>query len=310
MPELASRTLFSGGDVLHPNDLGNAEVANFGNNIDNRLREHYKWKGSALGVVGLTLSSDNERIIGGLFITRGVTKFKEQKVSCNFIWPDSTPNIILAVTIPHLDVFTFEAGGLWSEIVPSQKIVHSFHGADGCVVLADERNRLGVGDFSVRMVCQLSSSSDGRKGVVMKFAILLFPASAAELDDVPESKFPGWPGIQLYEGTFPVGPKPTVPWQCPILPFVRPGVTFDELPTAPSGKRLRHAVAAVMRKAGQPDTLANGGEVLEKWATIRTNPRALVSILPVTTWPAVEASPEPEGKIFLSLLILCQLPSL
>jgi hypothetical protein len=38
MPDISSRTLFSGGDVLHPNDLGNAEVANFGNNIDNRLR--------------------------------------------------------------------------------------------------------------------------------------------------------------------------------------------------------------------------------------------------------------------------------
>ncbi len=77
MPDNASRTLFSGGEVLHPNDLGNAEVANFGNNIDNRLREHYKWKGQALGTIGLTLSSDNECVIGGLFITRGATKFKE-----------------------------------------------------------------------------------------------------------------------------------------------------------------------------------------------------------------------------------------
>jgi len=298
MPDIASRTLFSGGEVLHPNDLGNAEVANFGNNIDNRLREHYKWKGQALGTIGLTLSSDNERVIGGLFITRGVTKFKEIKVSCNLIWPESTPNIILALSVPTLDIFSFDAGGLWSEIVPSQNVVHTFHGGDGCVVLADERLRLGVGDFSIRLVCQLSSSSDGRKGIVMKFAILLFPASAAELEDVPESKFPGWPGVQLYEGTFPVVPKPTVPWQCPILPFLRPGVAFEELSTAPSGKRLRHAVAAIMRKAGQPDPLPNGGEVLVKWGNIRSNPRLLLNTLPVTTWPAVEASPEPEGKKF------------
>jgi hypothetical protein len=203
MLDNASRTLFSGVEVLHPNDLCNAEVANFGNNIDNRLREHYKWKGQALGTIGLTLSSDNERVIGGLFITRGATKFKELKVSCNLIWPESTLNIILALSVPSLDIFSFDAGGLWSEIVPSQSEVHSFHGGEGCVVLADERHRMGVGDFSVPM-----------------------------------------------------------------------------------------------RKAGQPDVLPNGGEVLEKWGNIRSNSRLLLNTLPVTMWPPVKASPEPEGKVF------------
>jgi hypothetical protein len=32
------------------------------------------------------------------------------------------------------------------------------------------------------MVWQISSLSDGRKGIVMKFVILLFPASAEELN--------------------------------------------------------------------------------------------------------------------------------
>jgi hypothetical protein len=76
-------------------------------------------------------------------------------------------------------------------------------------------------------------------------------------------------------------------------------VAFEELSTAPSGRRLRHAVAAIMRKAGQPDPLPNGGEVLVKWGNIRSNPRLLLNTLPVTTWPAVEASPEPEGKKFI-----------
>ena len=59
MPLLTSRTLFSGGEAIHPNDLGNAEVLNFTTSIDNRLKDLYKWKGQALGAVGLNLSGDN-----------------------------------------------------------------------------------------------------------------------------------------------------------------------------------------------------------------------------------------------------------
>ncbi len=130
-----------------------------------------------------------------------------------------------------------------------------------------------------------------RKGIVVKFVILLFPASATELSDTPDSRFAGWPGIKLYEGTFPVIPKPTVPWQCPIVPFLRPGVPFSEHAMAPSGKQLRAAVSAVMRKAGQPHVLDNGSSVVKKWREIRANPRLLTLLSPDTTWPYVKMSP-------------------
>jgi hypothetical protein len=245
------------------------------------------------------LSGDNEKVIGGQFVTRGTTGFKELKFPCNFIWEDSSADIYLALNLPTLDIFSFDnSGGLWSNIIPSASIVHSFHRTNTEeIVLADERNEQGVGDFSVRMVCQLSSSSDGRRGIVVKFVILLFPAGAEELADAPESKFAGWPGIKLYEGTFPVVPKPTVPWQCPIIPFLRPGVPFSDLATAPSGNRLRAAVSAIMRKCGQPEVLENGRSVSGRWAEIRTNPRTLLVKQSETTWPFVETTPEPEGEI-------------
>jgi hypothetical protein len=108
------------------------------------------------------------------------------KFPCNFICKDSTPEITLALNIPTLDIFVLEEGGLWPNIIPTNSTVHSFHNtSDGTIVLADERSRLGVGNFSVRMICQLSSSSDGRRGIIMKFLIILFPASAAELSDTP-----------------------------------------------------------------------------------------------------------------------------
>jgi hypothetical protein len=238
-------------------------------------------------------------------VTRGTTGFKELKFPCNFIWEDSTPEIYLALNIPTLDIFSFDnGGGLWSNIVASASIVHSFHKTTtGEVVLADERSEQGVGNFSARMNCQLSSSSDGRRGIVVKFVILLFPAGADELADAPESKFAGWPGIKLYEGTFPVVPKPTVPWQCPIVPFLRPGVPFSDLATAPSGSRLRAAVSAIMRKSGQPEVLDNGRSVTRRWAEIRASPRTLLVMQSETTWPFVETTPEPEGEIKYSFTL-------
>jgi hypothetical protein len=146
------------------------------------------------------------------------------------------------------------------------------------------------------MVCQVSSTSDGRKGIIVKYVILLFPESAEELNNSPEAQLPGWPGIKAYEGTFGVVPKPTVPWQCPVLPFIRPGVPFQELDVAPSTERIRWAVAAVMRKCGQPLILSDGRAVLTKWQQIRANPRLADITPPTTTWPAVTIAPEPEGK--------------
>jgi hypothetical protein len=54
---------------------------------------------------------------------------------------------MLAINIPLLDIFTFELGGLWSKLVPSVKIVHSFHKPDGGVVLVDNQRAANIGSF-------------------------------------------------------------------------------------------------------------------------------------------------------------------
>ena len=186
----------------------------------------------------------------------------------------------------------FEEGGLWSDLVPSTRIVHSFLNGDNAVVLADERAHHGITDFCARMVCEISSTSNGRRGVVISYIIMLFPAGAAELEDTPESKQPGWPGIGVIERTFPLGPKPTVAWRCPILPFIRTATPFSEVPTAPSSNRLRAAIAAVMRKVGVPDVRPTGSAAAARWALIRANPRELLTQRPDTSWPAAELPPD------------------
>jgi len=296
MPDLVSSTLFKGSNDINPDDLGTTEVTNFNTSVDKQLRDHHRWQETMIGVVGLSLSPDNTKVIGGTFITRGKTGLKEKRLPCSNIWPNSSPVVLLVVNFPSANIFKFEEGGLWSNIVPSSDIIHSFHLKDGRVVLAEEREKLRIGDFCARIVCQLSSTSNGKKGVILKYSIILFPGAADEVCGNAESRFPGWPGLKFGEGTFPLGPTPTAAWRCPCIPFTIPGVPYSEIPMAPSSDRLRMVISAIMRATKQPDTLRNGEFVLEKWSQIRAHPRELSSNAPLVEWPQAPSVPEEQGK--------------
>jgi hypothetical protein len=164
-------------------------------------------------------------------------------------------------------------------------IQHSVHDNDNRVVLLDECRRLGIGDFCARMVCQIDSTSNGRKGVILRYHILLFPVNADDLQESPECRYAGWPGIRIAEGTMPFGPKPTEPLRCPCVPFIRPGAPYSEISSVPSSDRLRATIATIMRNSGQPDLVETGFQAVAKWDRIRANPREMVNIFPNITWP-------------------------
>jgi hypothetical protein len=74
---------------------------------------------------------------------------------------------------------------------------------------------------------------------------------------------------------------------------------------APTSDKISWAVAAVMRKCGQPLILADGRAVLAKWQQIRANPRLADIVPPAITWPAVTLAPDPEGKTVLLVMLFC-----
>jgi hypothetical protein len=175
------------------------------------------------------------------------------------------------------------------------------------VVLAEERTRAGIDDFSTRIVCQVFGTSDGRKGVIVKYNILLVPASQHTLAEIPESKYAGWPGLACHEGSFPMDPRPTVAWKCPIVPFVRPGIPYAELQMAPPEGRPRIYMAAIMRRVNQPDILNTGGAVAAKWERLRANPRELLFTQPTTSRPPAPdfaTPPDSRGKIPIQSVFL------
>jgi hypothetical protein len=295
MPDLDTNIHFGGSENVNPDDLGRAEVHNFSTNIDIALRDIFQWDGKAIGTVALTLNHDNSKVETGVFVTRGDPNLSEFRAPCDQIWQEAPNDITLAVRITTLNPFIFSDGGLWSDLSPREKFRHHFFDRENAPIL-DGYAELGIGDFCLRMVCQPSSKSSGRKGVILKYTILLFPASAESLSDFAESKFPGFPGLKVGDGHFPMGPAPTAKWRCPIIPLIRPGTPFEENDNAPSSQHLRFAIAAVMRRSRQPDIARSCTSLATKWERIRGNPRELANNLPATTWPQHPPIPEQLGK--------------
>jgi hypothetical protein len=295
MPDLSRNVHFDGEDDVSGEDLGGAEVANFSTAVDTALQQNFGWSGKAIGAVALTLSPDNDRVASGMFVTRGETDLEEYRATCDQIWPAGPRTVTFAIRIASLDSFTFSSGGLWSDIIPSHKFTHGFFDRNNVAILG-ARAEEGWGEFALRIVCQLSSTSSGRRGVVCKFNIILFPASAEELSNVAESRFAGYPGLKIAEGHFPLGPAPSTRWQCPIVPLIRPGTPFVDNENAPSSVRLRFAVSAVMRKVVQPDMARSSASLHSKWERLRANPLELANIGPATTWPEHQDKEESLGE--------------
>jgi hypothetical protein len=303
MTELNNQVFFGGDEDVDPDDLGKVEVNNFTIAVDRILQDVFDWDGGAIGAIGLTLSVDNSRVVSGTFITRGNPRLSEYAATCDQIWPEGPANIVLAIKIDSLAIFTFSRGGLWSDLIPAEKVNHFYcdkTAASNAPILGTPAAR-GIGDFCLRMVCQVSGASSGRKGVVCKYMILLFPTGAEGLSSTPEAQFGGWPGLKVGDGYFPLMPPPATKWQCPVLPFIRPGTPFAANDSAPASYRLRFSIAAVMSKAVQPETARTSASLMAKWEKIRTNPRELAEKTPATVWPTAAPFQEESGKSKLKL---------
>jgi hypothetical protein len=307
MSVLDKATFFSGEHDIVSDDVGKVEVANFSSDVDDVLIENFGWKRDAIAGVGLSLSPDNLRVQGSTFITRGDLGIKTKKMAVNTIWPRAKANIELHIEFPSASLFKFESGGLWSNYLASTQVEHKFYnkteGRTGRALLpADDRLANTDSGFCLRMICQISSASSAAKGVIIKGVIMLYPADAETVSEAVESKFPGWPGLKIGEAFFPLGPKPTAPWRCPILPFVKPVSPFKEDDVAPSCDKLREAIGGVMRNARLHDGLKSGAEVFAKWGKIRSSPRDMLDKQPPISWPEHQEPQEEDfsGKSIVS----------
>jgi hypothetical protein len=101
MPELSSRTLFSGAEDICRNDLGCTEVNSFNTSVDAKLKNHFRWKGKAIATIGLSLSPDNDKAARGMLDTRGLSGPQGDKAGMLRNLAGCHPGLLPRYELPH-----------------------------------------------------------------------------------------------------------------------------------------------------------------------------------------------------------------
>ena len=284
---------------INEQDVANCEIENVGDSVTTILANH-GWKGEPVGVIILHLSPDNEKVAAGQFSTRGRDD-REFKLRADKIWLDADMNVTATIRMPELDSFSFPGGGLTSDWLQDDEVIHFFHVSqeDGAPrpIITPSLDEWGIGRFCLRLVCYPAKSCSKEKGVMVKFFVMLYPDSKASLVAMsPHTADASWPGLKLGEGEMALLPRPLESWGCPVLALLRPAISFDRLPKAPSSAALRHAIACIMRRCGAPDVSRGATSLAAKWERIRSTPTAFASKEVPLMWPEQERPQAATGK--------------
>ena len=301
MPNMDS-SMFGHPVSIASEDVANCEIDNVGESVTTVLANH-GWKGEPVGVIVLHLSPDNERVASGQFSTRGRDE-REFKLRADKIWVDADMSVTLTVRMPELDSFTFPGGGLTSDWLQDEEVVHFFHVAteEGAPrpIITPTLDEWGVGKFCLRLVCHPSKACSKERGVLIKYFVMLYPASKAELTTMsPHTADASWPGLKLGEGELQLLPRPLGNWGCPVLALLRPAVEFRQLPKAPSSLALRHAIASIMRRCGAPDVSRGATSLGAKWERFRNAPATYATKEAPLTWPPAERPEATTGNEYI-----------
>ena len=290
MPGMDSAMFGQPSDIAD-SDITNFEVDNIGEAVTDALAGQ-GWNGEPVGTVLLQLSPDNERVAAGNFCARGRDE-REFKIRAEKAWLDADLSVTVTIRMPELDSFSFSDGGLTSDWLQDEEVVHYFHVTqeDGTArpILTPNLEEWGIGKFCLRLVCFPAKACSRKKGVVLKYFLMMYPASKTELTQMsPHTRSGSWPGLKLGEGEMAVLPRPSAPWGCPIVALLKPAVEFAQLAKAPSAAALRHAIACIMRRCGMPDVSRGATSLTSKWERFRTAPASFTTKEVPLVWPLPE----------------------
>ena len=125
MPPLDSALFPGANSEINETDIQNCEARNSGEAINDILTD-YGWDGKPTGGILLHLSPDNARIAAGTFFTRGEEE-KEFTINAGKVWVDAEMNVTITIRLPAMDSFTFSDGGLTSDFLSGEEVVHYLH---------------------------------------------------------------------------------------------------------------------------------------------------------------------------------------
>ena len=301
---LIDRALFGGESELLPRVAALLEISDYEDSVTAALTAH-KWNGKAIGCISLELNEDNTQVEGGCFLVRGPLDTKDIKLKANTIWNTSS-DIQLTVKVPDGSSFSFEDGSLCSEYLPSEEVSHCFtrpdEGATANGILASELEDLGISSFCLRLLCHLARASQ-RNGVVLHYTVLIFPGPKEEIMAASElAQSASWPGLLLTEGDLTLFPVPTHAWQCPILPLIYTGSSWDQDNIVlPPANELRRAIASIMIRSTPPEVYKTRAGVLRNWEKYCNSPEEFTPKRSPITWPAPEPAEPPTGSLLVTV---------
>ncbi len=299
MPVL-DKALFTGQDEAEVEDLKRAEVVNWGVSVKTALGK-FGWKGQAAACVGIGLSVDNRRAETGRFITVGRLDEEDGRLEAKKLWQKADSSLVVTLQLRQADIFTFSDGTLCSDFVAASSITHCLHmvkeGRAPTPVMEADKEKLGAGEFTIRMVCSLSKKSSVKNGVVVNYTIMAYPGTKEEILQFSEhAQTAAWPGIKVKEGELPLMPEATENWQCPIVPMILPGTPFESHPYIPGAEELRRAVAAVMGKTTQPECGKSASGLLKLWEKYAASPEEMQQKPGYFTWPEPTKEAAAQGE--------------
>ena len=252
-------------------------------------------------MIVLNLSADNRQIESAELVLRGELEDKEIRMDCSKLWQDADLDTTITIRFLRCDNFKFRDGGLWSDFLPDSEILHYFHVLEEdrspSPILEADLERWGIGRFCARMVCQISKSSSASRGVILRYQLFLYPGTKDEILSTCEAAKLGlWPGLKVAEGDFPLGPVPGTAWQCPLMPLLKGGTSFESLAVAPTSEKMRNAISAVMSKTSIPEGSKSLAALLAKWERIKRSRLEAASKLPQASWPKPTEQQPDEGN--------------
>lgn len=317
---------FKGKEDLTRDDVKKLVVEGFGKNSMTALTTD--WSGDVAGLIVVSLSNDNKRIVEGRFCLIG-SLCSNKKVSAGKFWnvldqttgqphpstsaeppvpgseADPPQPWYLTFSVPDCEVFRFTDGGMISEAVDGDRFPHVFHRGD--TEVSEENLPEGYLGFSLKAFVTPTRET------FAKITILLFPLARDLLSSAhPHSGNCMFPGLTLFSGEFPLIPRSAAlplqkKWGCPIAPAIIPGMDLEESAHFPRSPLLRAAVAQVLRKAVKHEAKQNHPNLMQRWAEISEHGASRIKDLQLDQiWPlpAVLSEEFTEGRIVILLLFV------
>ena len=242
-----------------------------------------EWDGDAIVGVGLNLSPDNSKVVGGKVFLQGELLKSTKEVRANKLWEKVDRELKIKYSIEDAAILTFNSGTLVGDYIDckdlSWQVVEKKNGEVIELESVDYTARQ-IEEFCIRpYLIPLSVER-------IKLRIMMYPASKDRLTaDHPLSEKASLPGLELTTLELPLFPltkqQSGKEWGCPLIPMILLRADSEDHPNLPSNNEIISAVAAIMRTVVVPDVKRDSRSLARAWKEIRElGPSKLKEMLP------------------------------